>query len=97
MPTSSRTSRGSPCASLAARAWHTRLPRGPRGRALRCSRSDFNSFPGVVLSDGTRYVCEIQLNHIDMLAAKKEAHVYYETVRKELPALLPGHCGCREA
>ena len=37
--TSSRTSRGSPCASLAARTWHTRLPRGPRGRALRCSRS----------------------------------------------------------
>ena len=36
--TSSRTSRGSPCASLAARTWHTRLPRGPRGRALRCSR-----------------------------------------------------------
>jgi hypothetical protein len=42
-----------------------------------------------VLSDGTRYVCETQLNHIDMLVAKKESHVYYETVRKELPAL-PG-------
>ena len=33
--------------------------------------SDFNSCAGVVLSDGTTYVCEIQLNHIDMLAAKK--------------------------
>jgi len=43
-----------------------------------------------VLSDGTRYVCEIQLNHIDMLVAKKESHVYYETVRKELPALFQG-------
>jgi hypothetical protein len=39
MPTSSRTSRGSPCASPAARAWHTRLPRGSRGRASKCSRS----------------------------------------------------------
>ena len=42
-----------------------------------------------MLSDGTRYVCDIQLNHIDMLEAKKEAHVYYEKVRKELP----GHKG----
>jgi hypothetical protein len=32
-------------------------------------------------------VCEIQLNHIDMLEAKKEAHVHYEKVREELPAL----------
>jgi hypothetical protein len=52
--------------------------------------SDFNSCAGVVLSDGTRYVCEIQLNHVDMLKAKKEAHVYYEEVRKELPALCQG-------
>ena len=43
-----------------------------------------------MLSDGTRYVCEIQLNHIDLLVAKKESHVYYETVRKELPALFQG-------
>jgi len=49
--------------------------------------SDFNSCAGVVLSDGTRYVCEIQLNHVDMLEAKKEAHVHYEKVREELPAL----------
>ena len=35
-------------------------------------------------------MCEIQLNHIDMLVAKKESHVYYETVRKELPALFQG-------
>ena len=52
--------------------------------------SDFNSCAGVVLSDGTTYVCEIQLNHIDMLEAKKEAHVHYEKVRKELPALCQG-------
>jgi hypothetical protein len=39
MPTSSRTSRGSPCASLAARAWQTRLPRDSRGPASRFSRS----------------------------------------------------------
>jgi hypothetical protein len=31
-----------------------------------------------------------ELNHIDMLAAKKEAHVYFEKVRKELPALCQG-------
>ena len=49
--------------------------------------SDFNLCAGVVLSDGTRYVCEIQLNHVDMLEAKKEAHVHYEKVREELPAL----------
>jgi hypothetical protein len=52
--------------------------------------SDFNLCAGVVLSDGTRYVCEIQLNHIDMLEAKKEAHVHYEKVREELPALCQG-------
>ena len=52
--------------------------------------SDFNLCAGVVLSDGTRYVCEIQLNHIDMLEAKKEAHVHYEKVREELPTLCQG-------
>jgi hypothetical protein len=52
--------------------------------------SDFNLCAGVVLSDGTRYVCEIQLNHVDMLEAKKEAHVHYEKVREELPALCQG-------
>ena len=35
-------------------------------------------------------MCETHLNHIDMLVAKKESHVYYETVRKELPALFQG-------
>ena len=43
-----------------------------------------------MLSDGTTYVCEIQLNHMEMIAAKKEAHVYYEKVREELPALRQG-------
>jgi len=49
--------------------------------------SDFNLCAGVMLSDGTRYVCEIQLNHIAMLEAKDEAHVYYEVGRKVLPSL----------
>ena len=48
------------------------------------------SCAGVVLPDGVRYVCEIQLNHVDMLEAKKEAHVYNEEVCKELPALCQG-------
>ena len=52
--------------------------------------SDFNLCAGVVLSDGTTYLCEIQLNHIEMIAAKKEAHVHYEKVREELPALCQG-------
>ena len=52
--------------------------------------SDFNSCVGVVLSDGTRYVCEIQLNHMEMIEAKKQAHAHYEKVRKELPALCQG-------
>ena len=48
------------------------------------------SCAGVVLPDGVRYVCEIQFNHVDMLEAKKEAHVYNEEVCKELPALCQG-------
>jgi hypothetical protein len=48
------------------------------------------SCAGVVLPDVVRYVCEIQLNHVDMLEAKKEAHVYNEEVCKELPALCQG-------
>jgi hypothetical protein len=45
--------------------------------------SDFNSCAGVGLSDGTRYVCEIQLNHIEMLAAK---NISRRSARR-LPAL----------
>ena len=49
--------------------------------------SDFNLCVGVLLDDGTEYVCELQLNLVEMLQAKKEAHIYYEVVRTELPAL----------
>jgi hypothetical protein len=49
--------------------------------------SDFNSCAGVVLSDGTRYVCEIQLNHIEMLAAK---NITRKSARSCQPSL-PGH------
>jgi len=96
-----RTSRGSPCASLAARAWQARLPRGSRGPASKFKNKYASPTPmgysdlgiscaGVVLPDVVRYVCEIQLNHVDMLEAKKEAHVYNEEVCKELPALCQG-------
>ena len=49
--------------------------------------SDFNLCAGVVLSDGTRYVCEIQLNHIEMLAAK---NISRKSARSCRPSL-PGH------
>ena len=52
--------------------------------------SDFNLCVGVLLDDGTEYVCELQLNLAEMLQAKKEAHIYYEEVRTELPALCVG-------
>ena len=49
--------------------------------------SDFNLCVGVRLKDNTLYVCELQLNLVDMLEAKHLAHVHYEEVRKVLPAL----------
>merc|ERR1712185_340351 len=52
--------------------------------------SDFNLCVGVLLPDGVEYVCEMQLNHVEMLAAKKEAHAHYEKVRAELPPLCQG-------
>merc|ERR1712185_51975 len=55
--------------------------------------SDFNLCVGVLLPDGVEYVCEMQLNHVEMLAAKKEAHAHYEKVRAELPPLCPGRGG----
>ena len=39
------------------------------------------------LSDGTEYLCEMQLNLQQMLDAKKEAHTDYEVIRTELPKL----------
>ena len=41
--------------------------------------------------DGSTHVCEVQLNLISMLAAKKASHGHYEAVRSALPAL------CRES
>ena len=52
--------------------------------------SDFNLCVGVRLPNGILYVCELQINHVDMIAAKHEAHVHYEKVRTELPALCRG-------
>ena len=52
--------------------------------------SDFNLCVGVQLDDGTEYVCEMQLNLVEMLEAKNEAHVHYEKVRTKLPALCEG-------
>ena len=52
--------------------------------------SDFNICCSVTLDDGTEYVCELQINHTAMLAAKKKAHVHYEIVRAALPALCAG-------
>ena len=45
------------------------------------------SCAGVVLPDGVRYVCEIQLNHIEMLAAK---NITRRSARSCRPSL-PGH------
>ena len=39
------------------------------------------------LGDATPYLCEIQLHHDGMLAAKKTAHVHYEVVRSALPRI----------
>lgn len=42
---------------------------------------DFNTRVGVTLDDGGTHICEIQLNLIDMLTTKDDAHDYYEQVR----------------
>ena len=52
--------------------------------------SDFNLCVGVQLDDGKEYVCEMQLNLVEMLDAKREAHVHYEKVRELLPKLCEG-------
>ena len=47
--------------------------------------SDFNLVVAVTLADGTDYLCEVQLNLVQMLEAKHLAHDHYEVVRKALP------------
>jgi hypothetical protein len=49
--------------------------------------SDFNLVVAVTLADGTDYLCEVQLNLVQMLEAKHLAHDQYEVVRKALPKL----------
>ena len=48
---------------------------------------DFNLVVAITLSDGTEYLCEVQLNLVQMLDAKREAHEHYEVIRTELPEL----------
>ena len=52
--------------------------------------SDFNLVVAVPLADGTKYLCEMQLNLVAMLDAKHEAHAHYEVIRKRLPELCKG-------
>ena len=52
--------------------------------------SDFNLVVAVPLADGTKYLCEMQLNLVAMLNAKHEAHAHYEVIRKRLPELCKG-------
>jgi len=42
------------------------------------------------LSSGTKYFAEVELNHQDMLDAKKEAQPHYETIRRMLPDVCAG-------
>ena len=53
--------------------------------------SDFNLCVSVLLNDNTtRFVCEMQLNLVDMVKAKKDAHFHYEKVRALLSELCLG-------
>ena len=52
--------------------------------------SDFNLVVAVPLADGTKYLCEMQLNLVSMLNAKHEAHAHYEVIRERLPELCKG-------
>lgn len=48
---------------------------------------DFNLSIRVKLDSGRSHICEVQVNLTDMLKAKELAHVYYEKVRSEIPAI----------
>ena len=48
---------------------------------------DLNLSVRVNLPDGRKHICEVQLNLVDMLKAKHDAHKDYEEVRSKLPAI----------
>ena len=52
--------------------------------------SDFNLVIKLILESGVAYLSEMQLNLQLMVDAKKEAHVHYEVIRKQLPLLCEG-------
>ena len=55
--------------------------------------SDLNTVLGVPLEGryaGVEYLCEVQLNLLQMLQAKNEAHKPYEIIRSRLPQLCQG-------
>ena len=51
---------------------------------------DFNLVLAVTLKDSTEYLCEVQLNLVQMLDAKASAHDHYEIIRKEVPKRCEG-------
>lgn len=52
--------------------------------------SDFNLVLAVTLADGTEYLCEVQLNLVQMLDAKAQGHQDYEIIRKAVPEVCKG-------
>ena len=48
---------------------------------------------GVTLADRSEYLCEVQLNLVQMLDAKAEAHEPYAVIRSKLPAICLEACG----
>ncbi len=48
---------------------------------------DLNLIVEIELVEGVPYLAEVQINHSGMLAAKKEAHQFYERVRVQLPEI----------
>ncbi|KAL1530872.1 hypothetical protein AB1Y20_001766 [Prymnesium parvum] len=51
---------------------------------------DLNLCVEVPIDKETRFVCEIQINHSEMIEAKAKAHKPYEHIRSELPKLCKG-------
>ena len=52
--------------------------------------SDFNLVIRLELSDGVKYLSEVQLNLQQMIDAKHAAHEHYEKIRTQLPKLCAG-------
>ncbi|KAK7240947.1 hypothetical protein SO694_00055256 [Aureococcus anophagefferens] len=70
------------CGRLAKNKFASPTPMGYRLRYR-----DLSCVVELDLGDATPYLCEIQLHHDGMLAAKKAAHVHYEVVRSALPRI----------